>query len=613
MNFERTQHRQKLNIQVIEKKKHYCTKLENIYSKLLTIINNFKSLDINDIAHYNNILTHTDNLYKLLYNNIHQTNTLDNNITYNNNIKYNDNIILEIESVINIIENIKDTTLTKKKELLNKIHMLKEDKKICLSQYKDSISTLENKLSLEQNIKTKELTRINNKHLQYITNYKNELSHTETEYIILSDEKYKKETEKLAIEQELNKYNNVKKLFRNTIINQINTHNTKKETLRNSIIDSKKLYDANIIAINNLQEYLKEYPLYKLNINLEYYKQLYTIYLIMINIIKFIKPLYNDINSVSTIEYINIINNLGKILCNKGYINIFNNLNAEYDYTKLSAIQNIEYDLYYKSINSNTITQTNITDCITYIIDTFSNIDINIFNTVSNLNDIVQYKSLLNDYNKKLTFTDNTIECITFTDNIKNINKLLIILEEKCNTLFEYDYNKTLESLTKERLKKIKQLNNLMSKTNQLSSRINNNNISIKELQFPKTFFVSDKQKIKVLKHQLKTIIDSINTYTNKMKILTDKMTNLHLLIESNIYNETLNNDFIRCNLRYNKIYDRTYIQKISLEEEYNNKLQTITENIYITQVELNNCILNDNILTFYNNIYGIKQELQYI
>lgn len=567
MNFERNHHRQKQNIQIVEKKKLCCEQQATIYSNLLTIINDFKSLDINNIEHYNTILTQSNNLYQLLNN--------------NTNIQNNTNIILELESIINIIENIKDVSLKKKKALLNTINTLKEERKLCLSKYKDSISSLDNKLSLEKTIKEKELKRISNKHLQHINKYKSELSDIEAEYIILSDEKYKKETEKLELEQELEKYNNVKKLFRNTIINQINLHNTKKDTLRNSIIDSKKIYNNNINDIKKLQTYLKEYPLYKLNINLEYYKQLYVVYLIINDIITLIKPLYNDIKATDNIEYVNMINNLGKLLCNKDYKNIFNNLNTEYDYNKIS----------------------NIKDNVNYIINIFSNIDINIFNTVSNLSDVTKYKCLL-DSNKDYTI---------FTENIEYINELLILLEEKCNMLFKFDYNKKVEDLMAERLKKQKTLNSLLSNNRILSSRINNNNISIKELQFSKTFFVSDKEKIKALKQQLNTIISDITIYNNKTKQLTDKITNIQLLIESNIYNETLNNDFIRCNLRYKKIYDRTTIQKILLEEEYNNKLQTITENINNTQANLNNCIINEHILTYYNNLYNIKLELQNI
>lgn len=640
MNFERKNYKEKvlkINTETLTIKQN---NINIIIDELEIILKKYKlyldSVNINDFIYQKNINKLLSILDILFYN----VNLLKNNNNEGNLII--DDFMLNIEL---LLKETKENTIllfNNKKEINDLIKTLKQKEISLLTTYKSNINKINETKKKEQKIKENELTRINNKNAEYINNLKLSKSELETKYIDISNKYFEKELEYNTIKKELDKYSKIKQDYRNTISNQLIIYNNRKLKNKTEIKKLELNLQSLIEKQQYLDKYLLEYPLYKLNINLEYYKLLYHIYFILEKIkcsvksFNFTDNIENDYNYILLLaliinydryDFLNSILNYN--------IEFIKNLNINYlldnldiDINIQDTINDIINEIINEKANSN-INDNNIND----ILKKFKVININfINNNLDTFNKIKQYVlNILDTLNNKFfknnkDFDDNNTlsnlngqNILNNNDNDINTNTneyefiYLVYLIKNCSALASYDTDSKYKLLHDTFLKNKTQLNSINTKIININSRIkelSNNYITKTE---NKTYFITDKLKIKTLKKNLKTITIELETINLKKTELEKKINNIDVVIQENNYTTNSLYDINRCNTRYKKMLQRLENSQNEYLDNYNNNIQEISNELILLTSKLETISKLKDLGYYYNTIFKIHIKLDNI
>jgi hypothetical protein len=488
-------------------------------------------------------------------------------------------IIDELSSLDIILQNNKLNYKNEIKEIQNKIVIIKNNIKLENDEYKLLDEDIKKKINKEEYIYNNEKKRIDVKKQEFIKNTNDNLLILEKEYILMSNILYDLELRKENLINESIKFKDLKKIYRNDVVNQLNKIKKQKKDSKNYKENSKKQIQELNNEIIILETYLLEYPLYKLNINIEYYNNIYKLALLLDNLI-------NKLNIEETL-LINVLNNLYK---NKEYQSIFNiifnlesdkfnlesdKFNLESDKFNLESDKfNLESDKF--NLESDKFNEDKITKDKSFFVQKLNNFIISNLDKINNMIEMVEPLYIILDNNLE-SYKDYIIE------NILEPYKGLYIENKMNNLLYEKRRNEV-------KLNKFKKTKNILE-TNiekHISTKINIKN----------NFLKNNRHKIVEINKELKVINKDIKNIVDKLEDLKEKINNHKNIIENLKYPEQIINDNIKCNARYNKMKERLSKNMEQLTEEYNNKINNLNNQLEQHNIQLKNY---QNIETYFN------------
>jgi hypothetical protein len=554
MDYSRKKYINKTHNLIKQKNKDTFIILNNVFSNFSNKLEKYK-LTINTILH-DNLIENKLTLEKLKKTFIEMINNVLNYLKlYNDNINvkninnieiYNiiDNILCRLVKLNIFIKNNDINYNLDIKNIQNDISTIDEELIKIKLDYKKEEEDIKVILDKENIIYNKELSRIKNKYELLKKNNENELSNLMKEYMILNSEKLDLLDEKKCLDIKFKSKNEINKIHRNTILENVNNYHKK---LKNN----KKLINSNNEKILNikhqlleLDNYLKNYNIFKLNINKTYYNTIE-------KIAQYLKFIYNGFivnDNLIILEQNNefIINEINDKLHNKDYQDIFKILlntdnNENLKISKLIDISNIIK-------NTFIIDQENYNYCVNKI------------NRFITINDLNVFENILDNMNNSKT--------ILFNEIMKEIN---------------IELNKIKNNYVKERLellKKERKQNEI--KYNKLNKRLhlllkNNKKKETLNLKTNEDYLLHNRMELVIINNKRKEITNKINVLDIKISKLNEKIDKLKEKNNLDIIPEDLKIDKSRCENRYNKINSRNKNKLIENDNNFKAKNENLT------------------------------------
>lgn len=447
-------------------------------------------------------------------------------------------LVITFKEVINILDGIfgfiNDNEINNKNNIKieqNKLKQIEIDYIARKNEFITNEKEITSRLTKEEEIYNKEQDRIKVCHKEFINELKERLNILSEDYVLLSSELEELQNEKTNLDEEYKSYKELNKLIRNNIKQNIEKKNTLTKNLKAKNTNINKNLDLINISITEVEAYLNDYQLYKLNINKTYYNNINNLKYKLQALVSFLKGINDTNNNLELIPEL-FISRFNEWLNNNDYNNIF-------------------ISLFNKEIG-----------------------------TISTLLELENYLAKIEHLDSNLDSnydTYDTYDTKIIINNTEELNDIMNIIEKNNLDEFKGDYlEKKYLMLKRERNAYEVKLRKLRNRKLMLESSLSKNKKITTNLNGD--FLKAKREDIILLNKRLKLVNLDILTKKDKIFSLKNEISSVSRLIEEDKYNLDLEEQNTRCETRLTKMKTRLLNQLEQYKDEYKLVLNNYNE-----------------------------------